>query len=308
MIYLLKALFISKLSYASHIWITKDNLKEINKLWYHILKSITGAVLNVSLNVAEVILGIPPITIQTKVNCIKHFLKLINNPVQNDRYKEFLATTYNDVTKSPITIHNKFKDMFAFLEWKMKLFPSHFNTDDKDIVTAKLYKHFYKLSEKSCTYSKEMMNQYTESVLWKSALKNQFQLDGYPIAPNPSCDILPIPSNTSRETEIQLMSLLYKNNLLNNSLYKLSKVPSPLCSFCAQEEETADHILFRCASVEEELRNRAYTNYRLANKLSEGEVEADSYIGLLNASRDKTFICSCIDILSGLNLKVTVDL
>ena len=106
----------------------------------------------------------------------------------------------------------------------------------------------------------------------------------------------------------KLMSLLYKNNLLNNSLYKLSKVPSPLCSFCAQEEETADHILFRCASVEEELRNRAYTNYRLANKLSEGEVEADSYIGLLNASRDKTFICSCIDILSGLNLKVTVDL
>ena len=308
MIYLLKALFISKLSYASHIWITKNNLKEINKLWYHMLKSITGAVLNLSQNVAELILGVPPITIQTKINSIKHFLKLINKPVQNDTYKVFLAATYNEVTKSPTTIHNKFRDMFTFLDWKMKLFPSHFNTIDKDIVSSKLYIDFYKLSEKSCSYTKVMINQYIEQVLWKSTLKNQFQLDGYPIAPNPSCDVLPIPPNTSREAEIILMSLLYKNNLMNSSLYKLSKVPSPLCSFCGQEEETADHILFRCASVQEELRNSASTNYRLANKLSEEEVVADSYIGLLNASRDQTFICSCINILSGLNLKVTVDL
>ena len=68
---------------------------------YHILKSITGAVLNVSQIVAEIILGIPPIVIQTKVNSIKHFLKINNKPVQNDVYSEFLEAAYNQDTREP---------------------------------------------------------------------------------------------------------------------------------------------------------------------------------------------------------------
>ena len=135
---------------------------------------------------------------------------------------------------------------------------------------------------------------------------NQFQLDGYPISPNPSCDVLPIPPNTTRETEVIFMSMLYKNNLLNQSLYNLGKVPSPLCSLCSNEEETAYHILFECISVDEELRANALTNYRLANQLRDGN--GDSYIGLLNASKDAKFVSSCIDILKDINLKVTVDL
>ena len=75
MLYLVKTLFISKLSYASPIWATEKNLHQINSLWYKILKSITGAVLNVGQNIAEVILGVPPLQIQTKINSIKHFLK-----------------------------------------------------------------------------------------------------------------------------------------------------------------------------------------------------------------------------------------
>ena len=307
MLYLIKTLFISKLSYASHIWITKNNMKDINKLWYHILKSITGAVLNISQNVAEVILGVPPIFIQTTINCIKHFLKLNINPAVEDRYRDFLESTYNEVTKSPATIHNKFKDTFNFLKWKMKLYPSHFNIEDNAIVSGKQFKHFFNLSEKACSYSKVIINKYAET-MWKSMLKNQFQIDGYPISPNPSCESLPIPPNTSRETEILVMSMMYKNNLLNASLYKLGKVPSPLCSFCGQQEETADHILFECTSVDEDLRANSLNTYRLATNSSEGEAAADSYIGIINASRNQQFISSCIDILSSLNLKVTVDL
>ena len=308
MLYLIKALFISKLSYASHIWLTKVNLKEINKLFYHILKSITGAILNIGQNIAEVILGVPPILIQTKVNCIKHFLKLINKPTPRDRYKEFLITTYNDVTKSPTIIHTKYKDIFTFLEWKMSHYPTHFNSDDQDIVNGKIYSRLFDLSEKSCTYFKEMMNRYTETRLWKSSLKNQFQLEGYPIAPNPSCDTLPIPPGTSRKSEILLMSMLYKNNLLQDSLYKLGKVPSPMCSLCGLEEETAPHILFSCTAVEENLRSSALMNYRLAVNNSDGEAAVDNYIGLLNASRDERFISSCIDIISTLDLKVSIEL
>ena len=161
-----------------------------------------------------------------------------------------MITTYNDVTKSPTIIHTKYKDIFTFLEWKMSHYPTHFNSDDQDIVNGKMYSRLFDLSEKSCTYFKEMMNRYTETRLWKSSLKNQFQLEGYPIAPNPSCDTLPIPPGTSRKSEILLMSMLYKNNLLQDSLYKLGKVPSPMCSLCGLEEETAPHILFSCILCE----------------------------------------------------------
>ena len=47
MIYLIKTMIISKLAYAAHIYINKENLEKINKLWYKILKSITGAVYNI---------------------------------------------------------------------------------------------------------------------------------------------------------------------------------------------------------------------------------------------------------------------
>ena len=61
---LIKALFISKMSYATNVWINKENLADLNHLWYHILKSIVGAELNIGHNIAEFILGIPPIHIQ----------------------------------------------------------------------------------------------------------------------------------------------------------------------------------------------------------------------------------------------------
>lgn len=308
MLHLLRALFISKLSYASHIWITKHNMKEINSLWYHILKSITGAVLNVNQTIAEIILGIPPISIQTKINGIKHLLKINNKPVQNDRYKEFLSVKYNPVTKEPKSIHSKYMEVFKFLEWKITLHPAHFNLDDKTILENKLYHQFTDLSVKACTYTQNMMKHYIENVLWTSSLKNQFQLDGYPSPPIPSCEQIPFPRHTTRDKEVQLMSLLYKNNLLNQSLYNINRVPSPLCPYCSLEEETADHLLFRCNYVEEELKLRAKNTYRLALNLAEGEAEPDSYTGLLSACKNSQFISACIDILYCVNVKVTFEL
>ena len=308
MIHLLKALFISKLSYASHIWITKHNMVEINKLWYHILKSTIGAVLNISQNIAELILGIPPIPIQTKVNSIKHVLKLNNKPVQNDVYKEFLVKEYNPVTREPKSINYKFKDVFNFLNWKIHHYPAHFNPDDINIVRTNAFCQFNQLSSNCCTYSQSMMKHYTEKVLWASTLRNQFQIDGYQLSPTPSCEMIPLPKNTSRLHEVQFLSLLYKNNLLNTSLYNLSKVPSPMCSYCNQEEETADHLLFSCSSVDEQLRINAKSSYRTALKLNDTDIEPDTYIGILTASRDLQFVKTCIAIIMNLNIRVTFEL
>ena len=308
LLHLLKALFISKLSYASHIWMTKHNLSEINKLWYHILKSITGAVLNINQNISEVILGIPPITIQTRINSIKHFLKIINTPVQDDAYKSFLTSIYNPNSREPKRVHNKLKEVFLFLNWKLQQHPTHFSTEDINIVRNKRLCDFSQLSIKSCTYSQSMMKKYTERELWASSLRNQFQLDGYQFSPTPSCDIIPIPPNTTRKQEVQFMSLLYKQNLLNQSLWNLSRVPSPLCSYCNQEEETAEHLLFTCNEVDQQLRTDVTSSYRRALGLTNEEMEPDSYIGLVNASRDVKFVSDCLNIIRGLDVRVTFEL
>ena len=308
MLYLLKALFISKLAYASHIWMTKHNLTEINRLWYHILKSITGAVLNINLNVSEVILGIPPLSIQTRVNSIKHFLKIINTPVQNDAYKSFLTTIYDPTSRGPKLIHNKLKEIFLFLKWKLQHHPTHFTIDDENIVLNKRFCEFTQLSRKSCTYSQSMMKLYTEKELWASSLRNQFQIDGYQLSPTPSCDLIPLPPNTTRKQEVQFLSLLYKNNLLNQTLWNLSRVPSPLCTYCNQQEETAEHLLFTCNHVEEQLRTDVTSSYRRALNLTSEDMVPESYVGLLNASRDNNFVSDCVNIVKGLDVRVTFEL
>ena len=109
-------------------------------------------------------------------------------------------------------------------------------------------------------------------------------------------------------TMTMTMSFLHKNNILNSSLYKLGKVPTPLCSLCATEEETADHILFRCPQVDENLRKDAATSYRLANNLGEGEHATADFVDLLNTSRNKNFVTSAINLVNSVDLKVTVEL
>ena len=80
------------------------------------MKAILGAVLNIKHSIAELLLGIPPLEIQTKIHSIKHFLKINNTPVQNDSYSKFLIETYNHETKTPAAIYRKYKDIFEFLD------------------------------------------------------------------------------------------------------------------------------------------------------------------------------------------------
>jgi hypothetical protein len=104
------------------------------------------------------------------------------------------------------------------------------------------------------------------------------------------------------------MSFFYKNNLMNQALWNIDKVPSLRCDACSDEEETADHILFHCSAVDEVLRSSVSQQYRLANNLEEGDADPDPYIGLLNASKSEPFIIASINIIESLNLRETIEL
>ena len=297
MLYLVKTLILSKIHYASHIYATTRNFQKIIKFWYHILKSVMGSVLNPKQNITEAVLGVPPLPIQTKVNSIKHLLKLNIKPLNSDRYRDFIQKSYNEDDKSPNCIYNKLKTTFDFLLWKLHMYPSHFCQQDAYIINEKLFGQFFSLQEKSCSYNKQIVNRYTDEVLWKASLNNQFQLEGYPSSPTPSSNALPIPKNASRKTEVLLMNIFHKNNVLKHSLYRIGKVNSPLCTLCGLAEETAEHILFNCTMIREDLRLRALHYY---NNIV--HTPTDYATGFLSASRNAAFISSCVEILKDLPL------
>ena len=153
-----------------------------------------------------------------------------------------------------------------------------------------------------------MTNLYIEKELWKPMIKTQFQIEGYATFPEPRCTTIPIPPNTSRENEVLLMSLFYKNNIMNDSLYKIGKVHSPLCSLCHQEEETAEHIIFKCGAVNQDLHVEADKKYRTAQNLDATINIQPDFIDFLNSSRDPLFLQSCMNIINSVKLRTNVVL
>ena len=302
MVHLIKTLFIPKLQYAGHVFISDNNLTDIKKLWYKLIKTSIGAVLNISVSVAEVILGLPPIELQTKINKIKHFLKLNILKIPGDLYLKTINDIYDSTKKSPPILHSSFKDVFHFLNWKLKQHPGQFSDSDKIIINSSDYTNFSNLSSKACSYTQSMIKIYTEK-LWSISLNNKYQNEGYHRAPNPSCSIIPIPQETSRQLEVNLLNLFYKNNITNSFLYKIGKAPSPICSSCKSSEDTISHILLNCPNTSEsdKLKIQSFIN---------PDQEVDE-ITTLNLSRNAEFMKTMINITqthdfpSEINLNVT---
>ena len=283
MVQLIRTLFLSCLFYGSHLWMSQKNMKDINCLYYKILKSTIGAVFNVRQSISEIILGIPPISIQNKVNQIKHYLKIITSKVPEDP----LVTTIQKITSSniiPADMYQVLRAVYKFLRWKSQLRPEDFTQEDETIIQQSDYTKFYLLSQRCGLYTKDLIKKYTE-ILWASSIENEYLNDGHSAIPIPSCTPLQLNPATDRKTEVLLMSLFYDNNLMNAFLYRhgIRDIPNPLCH-CGSEEQTSGHVVLRCDHVDEELRLLA------RNCLEKAGDSGESPTALLNLSRDETFM------------------
>ena len=229
MVQLIRTLFLSSLFYGSHLWMNRRNMKDINTLYYTILKSTIGAVFNVRQSIIEIILGLPPLNIQNKVNQIKHHLKILINEVPDDP----LLETIQNITASnsiPADMHNMFRSVYKFLRWKLQSKPEDFSQEDQIIIQESDFTKFHLLSSSCGLYSKQLIKNYTE-LLWTASIENEFLNDGQSVIPKPSSTALQLNQGTDRKTEVLLMSLFYDNNLLNSFLYRhsFSDISSPLC-------------------------------------------------------------------------------
>ena len=288
--HIIKTLFLPTLFYASHIWMTKENMKDINTLYYKIIKAAVGAVFNIRLTFAEIILGIAPITITNDINQIKHILKLNMTEIHEDRLRDFVK---EEVKSNESVVNYILRQVFKFLKWKI-LNSENIPHNDKIIIQSGNLEKYFELSPNTCKYTKTMMNRYTE-YLWNNKIKNELQGEGFDTIPTAKCTPIPIPSEATREEEVLVMSLFYPNNLLNVFTYRYNaqKFPDPTCS-CSQEPQTAHHILFKCGNSDENLRTETFEIYQ---KIVGVEAEIESHLNLLKACKNANFIKKATEII-----------
>ena len=178
MVQLINTLFLSCLFYGSHIWMNTRNMKEINSLFYKIMKSSIGAVFNVKHSICEVILGLPPLHIQNKVNQIKHYLKINLNDVPEDPLKMFIKDHMEINSRNPAELKHALKHVYRFLQWKHREQQWKFTEEDQEIINQRDFSQFHCLSKSACKYTKMLMKKYTE-VLWSESLQNEFINEGH---------------------------------------------------------------------------------------------------------------------------------
>ena len=304
MIQLIKTLFHSALFYAGFIWINKQSIEEINKLYYKIMKTTIGAVFNIRQSLAEIILGIPPINILNTSNLIKHYLKIILNDSPGDKVKEFLKEELENEEDTRIrsVIHHPLRQVMKFLMWKIQVYPESVSDTDKQKIETKNVEEFINLNQQSCKYTKSMMDKYIEH-LWKQSVQNEYLIEGHNIMPIPTLHPLKIDKGLTREEEVLTLSLFYENNLLNNFLHRYNPAvyTSPTCD-CGNEEQTAHHLLFRCELVDSDLRAEAQKEFKLA--VGDELAAVDSTITIVNASRHPAFMRSLIHIIKLLKTRL----
>ena len=176
-------------------------------------------------------------------------------------------------------------------------YPQLHNWEDCEIVRLKDVSRIQNLSANTSMYTKDKMVKYTEK-LWQDNITNRFYMQGETRVPAVSCSGIPLPLGIDRETEVKLLSLFYKQNLLNLFLSSAQKSVgiSALCP-CQLDVQDAFHILTSCELVDADLRGIICTEMAHENSvLAIEDVNAD-FISILNSSRNQKFIKACISLI-----------
>jgi hypothetical protein len=273
-------------------------MTELNKLWYKVAKSAVGAVFNVQSNIVEVILGVPSLNVTSRVLTVKHYLKALCRSDGNI-HRQFIS---KEIDSGNVAVMTHMRDVQQFLKWKAEVYPETFNPNDTLILEMNDMTQLPNLSRKACHYTKGSMRLFTE-LIWQECINNQLMMEGWTQIPKVSTTPLQFPSLTNRDVEVLVMSMFYKNNLLNGFLFSMDRLRwnSPLCS-CGYEEQTAIHVLTNWILTEENLRDQAAYYMNLANDAS--NLDELGTVTILNCSRDLGFIRICCEIVENSQLQL----
>ena len=267
--------------YAGLVWLTPKLLEDMKQIWYKVNKTAVGAVFNVSQTTSEIINGLAPLRIQNSVNRVKHYLKLLMFSTQDDPLMQLVKLGDSSLLSAHL------REVYSFLVWKAKKYPLDITAGDSAIIERKDYASFNRLGQLTGMYTKSMMKKFTEEQ-WQKAVDNEYQMLGTQHSPIVSTNQILIPRGTPRDVEVLVLSMFYKNNLLNVFLHKLYplKYSSELCS-CKMAAQTSYHVIMECKEMDCDLRESL--KEILEETSPEGQGWFEDEITLLNHSRNNKF-------------------
>ena len=174
---LITTTFLPILLYGGIVWITTKNIRSINGIWYEMLKRSIGAIYNVNQSIAEVITGLPPLSIWNKMNFIKHYLKTFQQSgvSKNDVYMDYITKKLSHCPGS--TIAKDLKDVVCFLDWKRTERPECFTEIEHSLMEEQkrnLNRLVY-LSSNCYSYDRSLTANNSE-ILWQESINNTLSL------------------------------------------------------------------------------------------------------------------------------------
>merc|ERR1711867_389501 len=104
--------------------------------------------MNIRQSYAELILGLPPIHIVSKINKIKHYLKINMTNLPEDKLRDLIKIQLE--THSTSETCQSIKDVFKYLKWKIQNYPDQVNHQDKIIIDNNAIEYFSKISTETC--------------------------------------------------------------------------------------------------------------------------------------------------------------
>ena len=240
---LFKTLVLSKLLYASPVWLDQ-NLNHFKDFWSRAILGLTGSEYYPKSSIASLALKLPPLEIQHQMVCLKFLLKCLSG---SDGLR-CCVLQLDENPKHPFYKHCLL--VKQYWGWKNVVHRSNVrNVNLIDIDTSQFM------------YIKEQMKIYSNT-LWKNRpdLLGLHKDEEWMFNETTFDTNWLFKKNSYREIDSVLMDFIHGHALrFNNFAAKVkdrSNVANPgMCKFCKQEQDSPCHQLFSCRTFECEERS-----------------------------------------------------
>ena len=233
---LFRTMVLTKLLYASPIWLYK-NIAKFRDFWSRVILTLSGAMFHPPRLITELALQLPPLNITLDIVTTKFILKCLS--CQDDTTSCILQIQEN--IKHPYYIHTILAK--KYLAWK--------STQKSNVMPISLYNQ----EAKDLVYTKQDMSAYL-SYTWTKRVANQLDVHVPRQLINLSgfSNLSLFTRSSNRITDCLLMDYIHgRSTDFQNFAFTLKKddsPTSPICKMCNMTSDSPFHQLFSCTTFQ----------------------------------------------------------
>ena len=231
---LFKSIVLSKLLYASPIWL-EPNFHIFRDFWARALLKISGAQYHPPRVITEVALGLPSLKLITDVNAIKFISKCLSDDTN-------MASCIFQLEGSPShPYYRHIRLIKDYMAWKSNI---RRNTHSISLIDY---------PQQSFVYSKLDMEKFKYHV-WTKDLRNclddTFLENNDTISLEVSPNKILFSRSSTRQEDTNIMDFIHGHSLkFKNFAHTVKRSASPVCSLCGVENDSPSHQLFHCEAL-----------------------------------------------------------